>query len=149
LNNQYDVLSGEDEDEIDRDTDQCDSSKDMQVTDNAQQCMIPSEESYQLAQSRRNQRQKSKAIKKSLPSSSPTKFLSSATKATLDRARKAKELLTSSSNLFEGLEEMMQKPPARDPIEQLQAEKDSINITPISSVPQVNTPDQSLTASTI
>jgi hypothetical protein len=58
--NQFEVLSDKDDEDVALETDQCDSSVDTQVTDNAQQSIPSTEEGYQLAQSRKTQRLKDK-----------------------------------------------------------------------------------------
>jgi hypothetical protein len=58
--NRYEALYDEDEEDTNQQTDHCDSSADTQVTANAQQTPTTTEEVYQPAQSRRNQRMKAK-----------------------------------------------------------------------------------------
>jgi hypothetical protein len=95
--NRYEALSDDDEEDNTQEIDHCDSSDDTQVTANAQQTPFTTEQEYQPAQSRRNQRMKAKESRRALQPTSPvTTFMSSATKATLEQARKAKELLQNS-----------------------------------------------------
>jgi hypothetical protein len=69
----------------------CDSSEDTQITDNAQVSQTQDankEEGFQLAQSKRTQRKIAQSAKKILKSKdTQTQFMSSATKATLEKAK--------------------------------------------------------------
>jgi hypothetical protein len=100
--NPYEVLSeSNDEDEPMQETESCDSSKATPKTDNAQVSQPPSDkgEEYQVPKSKKQQRKIAKAARTSSKHLKDTqvKFLSSATRATLERARKAKDIIVDSN----------------------------------------------------
>jgi hypothetical protein len=86
--NRYEALSNDDEEDNTPEVDRCDRSDDTQVTANAQ-TPTTTEQEYQPAQSRRNQRMKAKESRRTLQPTSPlTTFMSSATKATWNEPEK-------------------------------------------------------------
>jgi hypothetical protein len=91
-----------------------DSSDTTPKQDNAKAMSISTKEKYQNPLSKKSQRKLAKAAKKDARKVSRTNqplFLSSATKATLERARKAKELLHIASTLIENKDDTYNNSP--------------------------------------
>ncbi len=100
--NPYEALSENDEeDEPMEETETCDSSESTPKTDNAQVSQSPSDngEEYQAPKSKKQQRKIAKAARTSSKHQKDTqvRFLSSATRATLARAQKAKDIIVQSN----------------------------------------------------